>query len=59
MWLKAIAHPELGKLSLHYASLAVEDNGMSVSIYTPADAATRAILERAAARPAVGRRRLG
>lgn len=43
LWLKVLRHPTLGRLTMRYASLAVESgSGVTVSIYTPADEATRA-----------------
>lgn len=45
IWLKAMQHPRLGPLSMRYAAMTLaESSDVSVSIYTPADEATRLAL---------------
>lgn len=47
LWLKPLDHPRLGRLNLRYAALRLDGAAeLSVSIYTPADAATAAVLRR-------------
>lgn len=47
LWRKVIAHPRLGRLTTRYAAFAADNGtGTSLSIYTPADEATRKALGR-------------
>ena len=42
LWEKVLLHPTMGRLAMRYASLSLDGpSGLTVSIYTPADAATR------------------
>ena len=52
LWQKVLLHPTLGRLTLRYASLAIESgSGLTLSIYTPADDATRQALGAAPLQP--------
>ena len=52
LWQKVLLHPTLGRLTLRYASLAIESgSGLALSIYTPADDATRQALGAAPLQP--------
>jgi hypothetical protein len=45
IWIKTLDHPDLGRLSMRYAALVMEGAAvLTVSIYTPADVATRSAL---------------
>lgn len=47
LWLKPLDHPQLGRLSMRYAAMRLDGAAdLTVSIYTPADAATEAGLRR-------------
>ncbi|CAN7625947.1 helix-turn-helix transcriptional regulator [Devosia sp. LjRoot16] len=47
LWLKPLDHPELGRLVMRYAALRLGGRtDLTISIYTPADAATEAMLRR-------------